>query len=138
VGLLAAVALARRLGERLGAGRPQHPAHVQPLAIAAERPTEGAMSTAPIVYPSPAEFVGRAITFGLLAVAGIAAIVIAGAWWASCIGAVGLLCAMAGLVVSVLALLDEDQPASWRASRPVALGLATLSVAAIVVALVAV
>ena len=50
----------------------------------------------------------------------------------------GLLCAMAGLVVSVLALLDEDQPASWRASRPVALGLATLSVAAIVVALVAV
>ena len=96
------------------------------------------MSTAPIVFPSPAELVGRAIAFGLLAVAGIAAIVIAGAWWASCIGAVGLLCAMAGLVVSVLTLLDEDQPASWRASRPVALGLATLSVAAIVVAIVAV
>ncbi len=96
------------------------------------------MSTAPIVYPSPAELVGRGIAFGLLAVAAIAAIVIAGAWWASLIGAVGLLCAMAGLVVSVLALLDEDQVASWRASRPVALGLATLSVAAIVVALVAV
>jgi hypothetical protein len=96
------------------------------------------VSTAPIVSPSPAEFAGRAIVFGLLAVAGIAAIVIAGAWWASCIGAVGLLGAMAGLVVSVLALLDEDQAASWRASRRVALGLATVSVAAIVVALVAV
>ncbi|MCW3014852.1 MAG: hypothetical protein JWO02_1944 [Solirubrobacterales bacterium] len=96
------------------------------------------MSRAPVVYPSPAEFVGRASAFGLLAVAGIAAIVIAGAWWASCIAAVGLLCAMAGLLVSVLALLDEDQAASWRASRPVALDLATLSVAAIVVALVAV
>ncbi len=35
------------------------------------------MSTAPIVSPSPAELVGRAIAFGLLAVAGIAAIVIA-------------------------------------------------------------
>jgi hypothetical protein len=96
------------------------------------------MSTAPIVYPSPAEFVGRAIAFGLLAVAGIAAVVIAGAWWASCIAAVGLLSAMAGLVVSVVALLDEDQAASRRASRPVALGLASLSIAAIVVALVAV
>jgi hypothetical protein len=96
------------------------------------------MSTAPIVSASPAEFVGRAIAFGLLAVAGIAAIVIAGAWWASCIGAVGLMCAMAGLVVSVLALLDEDHAASRRAGRPVALGLAALSVAAIAVALVAV
>jgi hypothetical protein len=32
-------------------------------------------------------------------------------------------------------LLAADQPASWRASRAIALGLATLSVAAIVVAL---
>jgi hypothetical protein len=99
---------------------------------------KGDVSTPPIVSFSPAELLGRATAFGLLAVAGIAAIVIAGAWWASCIAALGLLCAMAGLVVSVLALLDENQPASWRDSRPVALGLATLSVAAIVVALVAV
>jgi hypothetical protein len=96
------------------------------------------MSAAPIAYPSPTEFVARAIAFGLLVVAGIAAIVIAGAWWAACIAAAGLLCAVAGLVVTVLALLSDAQAASWRVSRRVALALGALSVLAIVVALVAV
>jgi hypothetical protein len=95
------------------------------------------VSTAPIAYPSPAEFVTRAVVFGLLVVAGIAAIVLAGAWWAACIGAAGLLLAVAGLVVSVLALAGEEHAASWRASRPAALALAGLSVIAIVAALVA-
>jgi hypothetical protein len=95
------------------------------------------MSAAPIPYPSPAEFVARAVAFGLLVIAGIAAIVIAGAWWASCIAAVGLLFAVAGLVVTILALLSDEQPATRRAGRPVALALGALSVAAIVAALVA-
>jgi hypothetical protein len=95
------------------------------------------MSTAPIASPSPGEFVARAIAFGLLVVAGIAAIVVAGAWWAACIAAAGLLFAVDGLVVTVLALLDDDQAASWRTSRRVALALGVLSIVAIVVALVA-
>lgn len=70
------------------------------------------MGAAPIAYPSPAEFVARAVAFGLLVVA--------------------------GLVASIMALLSEEQAASWRASRPVALTLAALSVAAIVAALVVV
>jgi hypothetical protein len=95
------------------------------------------MGAAPIAYPSPAEFLARAIAFGLLVVAGIAAIVVAGAWWAACIAAAGLLLAAAGLVFSVLALLSDDQTASWRSSRGTAVMLGTLSVVAIVVALVA-
>jgi hypothetical protein len=95
------------------------------------------MSAAPIAYPSPGEFVARAIAFGLLVVAGIAAIVLAGAWWTACIAAAGLLLAVAGLVGSVLALLGDEPSASWRASRPLALALGALSAVAIVVALVA-
>jgi hypothetical protein len=95
------------------------------------------MGAAPTAVPSPAEFLGRAIAFGLLVVAGIAAIVVAGAWWASCIAAAGLLLAVAGLVVSIVALLAGEQPSSWRASRSTALTVGVLSVAAIVVALVA-
>jgi hypothetical protein len=92
---------------------------------------------APITYPSPEEFVIRAIAFGLLMVAGIAAIVLAGAWWAACIATAGLLFAVAGLVVSVLVLLSDEQATPRRASRPIALRLGALSLLAIVVALVA-
>jgi hypothetical protein len=95
------------------------------------------MSAAPIVSASPAEFVARAIAFGLLVIAGIAAIVIAGAWWAACIAAVGLLAAVAGVVVTVLALVSDEHAASWRASRRAALVLGALSVAAILAALLA-
>jgi hypothetical protein len=95
------------------------------------------MSTAPIVSPPPTEFVARAIAFGLLIVAGIAAIVLAGAWWAACIAAAGLLLAVAGLVVSILALLGDEPSASWRASRRTALALGALSIVAIVAALIA-
>jgi hypothetical protein len=95
------------------------------------------MSTAPIAYPPPAEFVARAVAFGLLVVAGIAAIVLAGAWWTACIAAAGLLLAVAGLVVSILALLSDEPSASWRASRSAALLLGALAIVAIVVALVA-
>jgi hypothetical protein len=92
---------------------------------------------APVVFTSPAEFIARPIAFGLLIVAGIAAIVVAGAWWASCIAAVGLLLAVAGLVASIVALLAAEQPSSWATSRSAALILGTLSAVAIVVALVA-
>jgi hypothetical protein len=72
----------------------------------------------------------------MLVIAGIAAIVIAGAWWAACIAAVGLLLAVAGLVDSVFMLLGDAAP--WRsASRLLALWLGALAVAAYVVALVA-
>jgi len=92
------------------------------------------MSVAPVAFPSPAEFVARAIVFGALVVAGIAAIVLAGAWWTALIAA--LLAAVAGLVVSVLALLIDEQAVHRRASRPTALGLAALSVTATVAALI--
>ena len=95
------------------------------------------MSTAPIPYPSPAEFLARAVAFGMLVVAAIAAIVLAGAWWASCIAALGLLLAVAGLVTTIMALLGDEQATPRRASRPVALALALLSAAAIVAALLA-
>lgn len=95
------------------------------------------MGAAPIAFTSPVEFLARAIAFGMLVVAGIAAIVVAGAWWASCIAAAGLLLAVAGLVVSIVALLAGEHPSSWRASRSTALTLGVLSVAAIVAALVA-
>jgi hypothetical protein len=95
------------------------------------------MSATPITVPSPTEFVARAIVFGLLVVAGIAAIVEAGAWWAACIAAVGLLLAVAGLLVSVLALLDDERASLSRSSRPIAVAVGGLSVLAIVVALVA-
>ena len=93
------------------------------------------MSTTPLIHPPPEEFVARAIAFGLLVVAGIAAIVLAGAWWAACIAAAGLLLAVGGLVVSVLALLSDEPVTAWRASRPVALAHGALAIAAIVVAL---
>lgn len=95
------------------------------------------MDAAPIPFTSPTEFLARVIAFGLLVVVGIAAIVVAGAWWASCIAAAGLLLAVAGLVFSIVALLAGDQTPSWRASRSTALTLGVLSVAAILVALVA-
>jgi hypothetical protein len=57
----------------------------------------------PIPYPSSGEFAARAIAFGLF-VAGIAAIVLAGAWWTACIAAARLLLAIAGLVGSALSL----------------------------------
>src|SRR4051794_5668589 len=79
------------------------------LASRSRRPITRATLAAPIAYPSPGEFLTRAIVFGLLVVAGIAAIVLAGAWWAACIAAVGLLLAVAGLVVSVVALLGDER-----------------------------
>jgi uncharacterized membrane protein len=95
------------------------------------------MHAAPIAYRSPGEFLARAVAFGLLVVAGIAAIVLAGAWWAACIGAVGLLLAVAGLVVSVVALLGEERSSLRGASRPAAMALGAASAIAIVAALVA-
>jgi hypothetical protein len=92
---------------------------------------------ASIDFPPPSEFVARAITFGLLVVAGIAGIVLAGAWWTACIAAAGLLVAAAGLVISIVALLSDEQARSWQASRLAALVLAALSIAAIVVAIAA-
>jgi hypothetical protein len=88
------------------------------------------MAASPIATPS--EFVARAVVFGLLVIAGIGAIVIAGAWWAACIAAVGLLLAVAGLVDVVFALLGDDPAARARASRRVALALGALAVAAYV------
>ena len=96
------------------------------------------MHAEPIAFPSPGEFLARAIAFGLLVVAGIAAIVLAGAWWAACIAAVGLLLAVAGLVVSVVALLGEGERSSLRsASRPAAIALGAAAVIAIVAAFLA-
>jgi hypothetical protein len=65
---------------------------------------------APITYPSPEEFVIRAFAFVF---------------------------AVAGLVVSVLVLLGDEQATPRRATRPIALRLGALSLLAIVVALVA-
>jgi uncharacterized membrane protein len=95
------------------------------------------MHAGPIAYPSPVEFLARAIAFGLLVVAGIAAIVLAGAWWAACIAAVGLLLAVAGLVVSVVALLGEERSSLRSASRPAAIALGAAAAIAIVAALLA-
>jgi hypothetical protein len=94
-------------------------------------PAGTARSTADV---SPLEFVLRAIVFGLLVLGAVAAVVTAGTWWAAGIAVVGKLAAIAGLVVSVLALLREDQARSWRASRIVAAGLAATSIVAIVLA----
>jgi hypothetical protein len=95
------------------------------------------MAASPIATPTPGELVARAVAFGALVIAGIAAIVIAGAWWAACIAAVGLLLAVAGLIDVVFALLGDDPAARTWASRRVALALAALAVTAYVVALVA-
>jgi hypothetical protein len=77
------------------------------------------------------------VAFGLLVVGGIASIGLAGAWWAACIAAAGLLLAVTGLVVSVAALVSDAQAARPRSHRRVALTLGALAVAAMVVALVA-
>lgn len=95
------------------------------------------MTVGPVGYPSPVEFVARAIAFGLLVIASIAAIVLSGAWWAACVAAAGLLLAIAGLVVSILALLSDEQALSWRASRSTELALGVLSIVAIMAALIA-
>jgi hypothetical protein len=93
------------------------------------------MAASPI--STPGELVARAVAFGVLVIAGIAAIVIAGAWWAACIAAVGLLLAVAGLIDVVFALLGDDPAARALASRRVALALGALAVAAYVIALAA-
>lgn len=93
------------------------------------------MAASPIATPTPGELAARAVAFGALVIAGIAAIVIAGAWWAACIAAVGLLLAVAGLIEVVLALLGDDLAAPAWASRRVALALGALAIAAYVVAL---
>jgi uncharacterized membrane protein HdeD (DUF308 family) len=85
--------------------------------------------------PTPGELVARAVAFGVLVIAGIAAIVIAGAWWAACIAVVGLLLAVAGLIDVVFALVGDDSAARAWASRRVVLALGALAVAAYVVAL---
>jgi hypothetical protein len=95
------------------------------------------MSAETIAYPSAMEFVARAIVFGLLVVAAIAAIVLAGAWWTACIAAAGLLLAIAGFVVSVLGLFGDQRAMTRRASRSTALALAALSIVTIVAALIA-
>jgi hypothetical protein len=89
----------------------------------------------PVAVPAPGEFLVRAILFGLLAVAGIAGVVIAGAWWASLIALAGLGFALTGVLISVLALLSDDHARAWRSSRTVAVAIAALSVAAIAMAL---
>jgi hypothetical protein len=95
------------------------------------------MAASPIATPTPGELVARAVAFGALVIAGIAAIVIAGAWWAACIAAVGLLLAVAGLIDVAFALLgDEPAMRTW-ASRRVALALGALAVVAYLVALLA-
>src|SRR4051794_7704969 len=58
-------------------------------------------------------------------------------WWAACIAAVGLLLAVAGLVVSVVALLGDERSSLPGASRPAAIALGVASAIAIVAALVA-
>jgi hypothetical protein len=94
------------------------------------------MAASPITpAPTPGELVARAVAFGMLVIAGIAAIVIAGAWWAACIAAAGLLIAVAGLI-DMFMLLGDAATRPW-ASRRVALALGALAVAAYVVALVA-
>ena len=108
---------------------------VRHLVLRLRRPNTAPISAAPIVSTSPGEFVARAIVVWTLVIAGIAAIVVAGSWWAACIAAAGLLFAVAGLVVTVLALVSDEHAAAWRASRPVALALGAFSVAAVVAAL---
>jgi hypothetical protein len=95
------------------------------------------MTAHSMTYPSSTEFVVRVIAFGVLVIAAVAAIVLAGAWWAASIAVAGKLLAAAGLVVSVLALMSDEQAASWRASRRTAVTLGALSAAATVAALVA-
>jgi hypothetical protein len=95
------------------------------------------MAASPITpAPTPGELVARAVAFGMLVIAGIAAIVIAGAWWAACIAAAGLLLAVAGLIDVVFMLFSDAATPPW-ANRRVALALGALAVAAYVVALVA-
>jgi hypothetical protein len=91
------------------------------------------MSATQSIHTSPAEFLARALGFGLLVICGIAGIVVAGAWWAACIAAAGMLLAIAGLVASVFALLEEEQAMFRWVTRRHALVLGTLSVAAILV-----
>jgi hypothetical protein len=91
-----------------------------------------------LAVPAPGEFLVRALLFGLLAVACLGGVIIAGAWWASLIALVGLGVAIAGVVISVMAMLSEDRARAWRSSRGVALALGALSAALLVVALVAV
>jgi hypothetical protein len=95
------------------------------------------MGAAPLPYPSPIEFLARAVGFGLLVIGGIASIVLAGSWWAACIAAAGMLVAVAGLVVSALELVGDEEATRRRSSRATALALAALAVGLLVVALVA-
>jgi hypothetical protein len=95
------------------------------------------MTASPIATVRPGEIVARVVVFGMLVVAGIAAIVIAGAWWAACIAAAGLLLAIAGLIDVVFALLGDDPVARAWGSRRVAIALGALAIAAYVVALAA-
>jgi hypothetical protein len=82
---------------------------------------------------TPVELAARAVVFGLLVVAGIAAIVVAGAWWLSLIGALGLLLAVTGLVMAVVALLGDRRAGS----RALAVALAVGAVAACAIAVAA-
>jgi hypothetical protein len=86
------------------------------------------------VEASPLEFVLRAIGFGLLVLVAAAAVVTAGTWWAAAIALFGKAAAVAGIVVSVLPLLSDDQARSWRASRTAAGVLAATSIVSIVLA----
>lgn len=95
------------------------------------------MAASPITTLTPGELVARAVAFGALVIGGIAAIVIAGAWWAACIAAIGLVLAVAGLIDVVFALLGDDPAAQPWASRRVALALGALAIVAYVVALAA-
>lgn len=107
------------------------------VGVRARGTTPGVMGGTPFDYPSGEEFVLRAVTFGVLVVASIASIVLAGSWWAACIAAGGLMLAVVGLLVSLLALLSDEQAASWRASRPTALVLSLLSLAMVLGGLIA-
>jgi hypothetical protein len=83
----------------------------------------------------PLELAARATIFGLLATGAVAAAIISGAWWGTLIALGGLAAAVAGIVVSVLALLDDGDAQSWRSSRSLALLLGAISIAAILAAL---
>jgi hypothetical protein len=94
--------------------------------------SHSARAARPAVDVSPTEFVLRAVFFGLLALAAVWAALESGTWWGAAIALLGKAFAVAGIVVSVLALLNDEQAESWRSSRSLAAVLGAAAIAAIV------